>query len=191
MRDEPFALTHATGSLGNVPATEQTNVRNQMYLVSETLGLLPKFAPASGMHLAKADEPILENYRDKLDRSTKYIPTWVKVAVALALGFGTMFGWRRIVITVGEKIGSKHLTYGQGACSDFVSMLTILGATGLGLPVSTTHVVSSGIAGAMTANGSGLQYRTIRNIALAWFLTLPTAAALSAFLFWLFNKIVQ
>ena len=180
-----------SGSLGNVPPTEQTNVRNQMYLVSETLGLLPKFGPAGGMHLAKADEPILKNYRDKLDRSTKYIPTWVKVAVALALGFGTMFGWRRIVITVGEKIGSKHLTYGQGACSDLVSMFTILGATAYGLPVSTTHVVSSGIAGAMTANGSGLQFRTIRNIALAWFLTLPTAAALSAFLFWLFNKIVQ
>jgi inorganic phosphate transporter, PiT family len=180
----------SSGSLGGVPADDQANVRNQMYLVSETLLLLPKEAPRSGIHLAAQDKPILDNYRGYLDRSTKFIPTWVKVAVALALGFGTMFGWRRIVVTVGEKIGSKHLTYAQGACSDLVSMTTILGATYFGLPVSTTHVVSSGVAGAMTANGSGLQFRTIRNIALAWFLTLPTAALLSGGLYWLFNKMV-
>jgi PiT family inorganic phosphate transporter len=180
----------SSGSLGNVPADDQANVRNQMYLVSETLLLLPKEAPKGGVHLAAQDQPILDNYRGYLDRSTKFIPTWVKVAVALALGFGTMFGWRRIVITVGEKIGGKHLTYAQGACSDLVSMMTIFGADHFGLPVSTTHVVSSGVAGAMTANGSGLQFRTIRNIALAWFLTLPTAALLAGCLFWLFNKMV-
>ncbi|MEO7028377.1 MAG: inorganic phosphate transporter [Acidobacteriaceae bacterium] len=191
MVDKIRAEAEFSGSLGNVPPDDQTNVRNQMYLVSETLGLLEKFGPAGGLHLASADAPILKNYRDKLDRSTKYIPTWVKVAVALALGFGTMFGWRRIVVTVGEKIGGKHLTYAQGACSDIVSMLTILGATQFGLPVSTTHVVSSGVAGTMTANGSGLQFRTIRNIALAWLLTLPTAALLSGSLFWLFNRITR
>ncbi len=179
----------SSGSLGNVPEGEQANVRNQMYLVSETLGLIPKFAPKGGLQLAQADKPILANYREKLDRSTKYIPTWVKVAVALALGFGTMVGWKRIVITVGEKIGQTHLTYAQGASAELISMVTILGADRFGLPVSTTHVVSSGVAGAMTANGSGLQFRTIRNIALAWFLTLPTAALLSGCLFWLFNKI--
>jgi PiT family inorganic phosphate transporter len=180
-----------SGSLGNVPATEQTNVRNQMYLVSETLSLLPKFAPASGMHIAKADEPILKNYRDKLDRSTKYIPTWVKVAVALALGFGTMFGWRRIVITVGEKIGKTHLTYAQGAAAEITAMITIGLADGYGLPVSTTHVLSSGVAGTMASNGSGLQMSTIRNIALAWVFTLPAAAVLSGLLFFLFNKIAS
>jgi PiT family inorganic phosphate transporter len=181
----------SSGSLGNVPADDQANVRNQMYLVSETLLLIPKYAPAGGMKLGGDDKRILENYRGYLDRSTKFIPTWVKVAVALALGFGTMFGWKRIVITVGEKIGSKHLTYAQGACSDIVSMCTIIGASQFGLLVSTTHVVSSGVAGAMTANGSGLQFRTIRNIALAWFLTLPTAALLAGGLFWVFNKMVQ
>ena len=181
----------SSGSLGNVPADDQANVRNQMYLVSETLLLVPKYAPAGGMNLGVQDKRILENYRGYLDRSTKFIPTWVKVAVALALGFGTMFGWRRIVITVGEKIGGKHLTYAQGACSDIVSMCTIIGASQFGLLVSTTHVVSSGVAGAMTANGSGLQFRTIRNIALAWFLTLPTAALLAGGLFWVFNKMVQ
>jgi PiT family inorganic phosphate transporter len=191
MVDTIRAEAESSGSLGSVPADDQANVRNQMYLVSETLLMVPKYAPAGGMHLAAKDKPVLENYRDYLDRSTKYIPTWVKVAVALALGFGTMFGWRRIVITVGEKIGGKHLTYAQGACSDLVSMMTIFGATYAGLPVSTTHVVSSGVAGAMTANGSGLQFRTIRNIALAWFLTLPTAAALAGGLYWLFNKMVS
>ena len=179
----------ASGSLGNVPADDQANVRNQMYLVSESLGLLAKAAPANGLATSAPDKKSLKSYQDSLDRSTKYIPTWVKVAVALALGLGTMVGWRRIVITVGEKIGQQRLTYAQGMASDVVSMATILGATFLGRPVSTTHVVSSGIAGAMTANGAGLQLKTIRNIVLAWFLTLPTAALLSGGLYWLFNKI--
>ena len=189
IRDE----AQGAGSLGNVPQRDQTNVRNQMYLVSESLMLIttPKVAANDGLNLSPADKPVLENYRGYLDRSTKFIPTWVKVAVALALGFGTMFGWKRIVITVGEKIGGKRLTYAQGACSDLVSMCTIFGATQFGLPVSTTHVVSSGVAGAMTANGSGLQFATIRNIVMAWFLTLPAAALLAGGLFWMFNKIVS
>jgi PiT family inorganic phosphate transporter len=180
----------SSGSLGNVPASDQGNVRNQMYLVSESLSLLvPKFGPQKYLQVVPSDKPVLANYQEKIDRSTKFIPTWVKVAVALSLGFGTMFGWKRIVITVGEKIGQTHLTYAQGASAELISMLTIFGADRMGLPVSTTHVVSSGVAGAMTANGSGLQFRTIRNIALAWFLTLPTAALLSGGLFWLFSKI--
>ena len=191
MVDTIEAEAVASGSLGNVPAGELSNVRNQMYLVSETLGMMSKYAPASGLKLAPADAKLLQQYRDTLDRSTKYIPTWVKVAVALALGLGTMVGWRRIVVTVGEKIGHQRLTYAQGLSSDLTSMVTILGATFYGMPVSTTHVVSSGVAGAMTANGSGLQFRTIRNIALAWFLTLPTAALLSGSLFWLFTRIVS
>src|SRR3954471_23746314 len=104
---------------------------------------------------------------------TDYIPAWVKVAVACALGFGTMIGWKRIVVTVGEKIGKSHLTYGQGASAELVAMSTILLADQLGLPVSTTHVLSSGIAGTMAANRSGLQKATLRNILLAWVLTLP------------------
>ena len=189
MVDTLTAEAQGAGSLGNVPADAEVNVRNQMYLVSESLGLIPKYAPKSGVHFSSQDEETLKNYRGYLDRSTKFIPVWVKLAVALSLGLGTMVGWRRIVITVGEKIGQQRLTYAQGAASDTTSALTIMGATFLGLPVSTTHVVSSAIAGAMTANGSGLQFRTIRNIALAWFLTLPTAALLSGCLYWIFNKI--
>ena len=175
------------GSLGNVPQDMQTNVRNQMYLTSETMRLLPKFGPK----MSPEDLKPLTNYKGFLDKSTKYIPSWVKVAVALALGLGTMVGWKRIVITVGEKIGKTHLTYAQGAAAELVAMVTILGADRYGLPVSTTHVLSSGVAGTMTANGSGLQMSTLRNIAIAWVFTLPAAAVLSGGLFYLFNMLVK
>ena len=97
----------------------------------------------------------------------------MKICVAIALGLGTMIGWKRIVVTVGEKIGKTHLTYGQGAAAELVAAATIGAADGFGLPVSTTHVLSSGVAGTMAANGSGMQWGTLRNIALAWVLTLP------------------
>jgi inorganic phosphate transporter, PiT family len=118
-----------------------------------------------------------------VDRLTNYIPNWVKYAVALSLGLGTMIGYKRIVVTVGEKIGKSHLTYAQGASAELVAMGTILAADNLGLPVSTTHVLSSGIAGTMAANGSGLQKDTLRNILLAWVLTLPVCIFLGALLF--------
>ena len=137
------------------------------------------------------DTKVLTAYKGFLDKSTKFIPSWVKVAVALALGLGTMVGWKRIVITVGEKIGKTHLTYAQGASAEIVAMVTILGADSLGLPVSTTHVLSSGVAGTMAANGSGLQMSTLRNIAAAWVFTLPAAALLSGCLFWLFSLIAR
>jgi PiT family inorganic phosphate transporter len=102
---------------------------------------------------------------------------------------GTMVGWKRIVVTVGEKIGKEHLTYAQGACAELVAMCTIIAADTYGLPVSTTHVLSSGVAGTMAANCSGLQLCTIRNIAAAWVFTLPAAALLSGGLFWLFRQV--
>jgi PiT family inorganic phosphate transporter len=173
------------GSLSNVPAEMQANVRNQMYLTSATITQLSKFGPK----LSAGDTAIIANYKKFLDKSTKFIPTWVKVAVALALGLGTMIGWKRIVVTVGEKIGKTHLTYAQGAAAEITAMITIGLADGYGLPVSTTHVLSSGVAGTMASNGSGLQMSTIRDIALAWIFTLPAAAVLSGCLFFLFNKI--
>ena len=174
------------GSLGNVPPEMQANVRNQMYLVSETFRLIPKFGPK----MAPEDTKIIANYKGFLDKSTKYIPSWVKVAVALALGLGTMSGWKRSVIAVGEKIGKTHMTYAQGASAELIAMCTIYGFDKIGLPVSTTHVLSSGVAGTMMANGSGLQWSTVRNIAMAWVFTLPAAAVLSGCLFWMFNAIV-
>jgi PiT family inorganic phosphate transporter len=136
-----------------------------------------------------ADTAILANYKKHVDNATKFIPTWVKVAVALALGMGTMIGWKRIVVTVGEKIGKDHLTYAQGAAAEITAMATIGAADWFGLPVSTTHVLSSGVAGTMAANHSGLQMSTVRNLALAWVLTLPASICLAASLFWLFSQI--
>jgi len=170
----------------SVPAGQQSNVRNDMYVASEAIRLMeknhnPAFTPA--------ETATLTTYKGQVDKATKFIPTWVKVAVALALGMGTMVGWKRIVVTVGEKIGKEHLTYAQGASAELVAMFTIFAADNLGLPVSTTHVLSSGVAGTMVANGSGLQWSTLRNIAAAWVFTLPAAALLSGSLFWLFRHI--
>jgi inorganic phosphate transporter, PiT family len=100
-----------------------------------------------------------------------------------------MVGWKRIVVTVGERIGKTHLTYAQGASAEMTAAATIAAADGYGLPVSTTHVLSSGIAGTMAANGSGLQLVTVRNIVLAWVLTLPAAMLISGGLYWLFSHL--
>lgn len=163
------------------------NFRNDMYLVSEALRLMQ----ASGEPVFSAAEmAVLQDYKGHVDNATKFIPTWVKVAVALALGLGTMVGWRRIVVTVGEKIGKEHLTYAQGAAAELTAMATIAAADVYGMPVSTTHVLSSGVAGTMAANRSGLQFGTVRNLALAWILTLPASILLAGSLFWAFRKLL-
>jgi len=171
------------GSFAKIPTAAVGNTRNDMYLVDEALRNLMKDKDAE---LSKEEVGILNAYKQSLDAATKFIPTWVKISVAIALGLGTMIGWKRIVITVGEKIGKTHLSYGQGAAAELVAAATIAGADMYGLPVSTTHVLSSGVAGTMAANGSGLQLSTIRNIAMAWILTLPAAMTLSALLYFLF-----
>jgi PiT family inorganic phosphate transporter len=171
-----------------VPASQQTNVRNDMYVASEAIRLMQK---NKDVPFTAAEGKTLTAYRTQIDKATKFIPGWVKVAVALALGMGTMVGWKRIVVTVGEKIGKEHLTYAQGACAELVAMATIFAADNFGLPVSTTHVLSSGVAGTMAANRSGLQMSTIRNIAAAWVFTLPAAALLSGCLFWTFRQVMH
>jgi phosphate/sulfate permease len=117
----------------------------------------------------------------------QFVPLWVKLGVALALGVGTTFGWKRVVVTVGERIGKSQLTYAQGAAAEFVAMATIFGADSSGLPVSTTHVLSSGVAGTMAANGSGLQWTTVGKLATAWLLTLPAVMSLSAAFYLIFR----
>ena len=174
------------GTLANVPASKVNNTRNDMYLASEALRNLPK---VQDNQLSPDEAKTLAKYKGALDTSTKFIPIWVKVVVALALGLGTMIGWKRIVVTVGEKIGKTHLNYGQGASAELVAMGTIMAADQFGLPVSTTHVLSSGIAGTMAANGSGVQMETIRNILMAWVLTLPCAILLSGTLYFIFSHI--
>ncbi|USX24699.1 inorganic phosphate transporter [Oxalobacteraceae bacterium OTU3CINTB1] len=174
------------GSLAKVPAETVGNVRNDMYLAAEALRLLDK---SKAVPFDADTSANVKAFRNELDDATKFIPLWVKVAVAIALGLGTMVGWKRIVVTVGEKIGKSHLTYAQGASAELVAMLTIGAADIYGLPVSTTHVLSSGVAGTMAANRSGLQWSTVRNLALAWVLTLPVAILLSGSLFWLFSQL--
>jgi inorganic phosphate transporter, PiT family len=174
------------GSIAKLPTEQVGNARNDMYLASEAIRFLVKDKEAD---LSADDIKALAAYKQSLDSATKFIPTWVKIAVAIALGLGTMVGWKRIVVTVGEKIGKTHLTYAQGACAEITAAATIAAADVYGLPVSTTHVLSSGIAGTMAANGSGLQLSTIRNIALAWVLTLPAAMVISGTLYWAFASV--
>ena len=167
-------------SLANVPTDLVSNLRNDLYLVSEALKLVDK---KKQLNVRPEDLKVITTFHAAVDGATRFIPSWVKVAVALALGLGTMVGWRSIVVTVGEKIGKSHLTYGQGAAAETVAAATIAMADGLSLPVSTTQVLSSGIAGTMAANGSGLQAATVRNILLAWVLTLPVSILLAGVLF--------
>lgn len=169
------------GAIRTVPAAQTQNLRSDMYLAADAVRVLP----GSGADLSEADKATLKRYAGLLNDGTRYIPGWVKVCVALALGLGTMVGWKRIVVTVGEKIGKTHLTYAQGASAEIVAAGTIGLAELYGLPVSTTHILSSGVAGTMAANGSGLQMATVRNMALAWILTLPAAITLAAVLFYL------
>ncbi|MBV9264909.1 MAG: inorganic phosphate transporter [Acidobacteriaceae bacterium] len=166
-------------SYAGLSVEEKRRFRSDIYLMSESINKLVKTKKITDANEVK----VLAQYSSALSKETKYIPDWVKIAVACALGFGTMVGWKRIVVTVGERIGKEHLNYGQGASAEVIAMTTIGLADRFGLPVSTTHVLSSGIAGTMAANRSGLQAETLRNILLAWVLTLPVCVLLGAGLF--------
>lgn len=182
--NEAGAELAAYKSFQAVPAQDQTQLRNDMYLAGEALHMMIKsHKPA----FTAQEVTALNDYDAMSTKSTQFIPDWVKVAVAPALGLGTMVGWRRIVITIGERIGKQHLSYAQGACAELVAMGTIFAADAWGLPVSTTHILSSGVAGTMAANGNGLHLSTVRNIAAGWVFTLPAAALLSGLLYCLFR----
>jgi PiT family inorganic phosphate transporter len=176
----------AVDRFSQIPDGERKAVRTNLYLVGTSIAKIIKQKklpdPAEGAAAGAL--------QDSLDAVTKYVPDWVIYAVATALGLGTTVGWKRIVVTVGEKIGKTHLTYAQGACAELVAMITIRLADTKGWPVSTTHVLSSGIAGTMAANKSGLQMQTLRNILLAWVLTLPVCIFLGSLLFAFGNYIV-
>ena len=190
------ALAHTVDSIGEQARAEPNmqrwnsqvvgNIRNDMYLTSEAIKNLKAKQPE--LLQGKLGEDV-DGFKRNIDNATKFIPTWVKVMIAIALGLGTMVGWKRIVVTVGEKIGKTHLTYAQGASAELVAMSTIGMADVWGLPVSTTHVLSSGVAGTMFANKSGLQKSTIVNLLMAWVLTLPAAIILAGGLFWLFSTL--
>ena len=170
----------------SLPAADRWRARADLLRIDDDLASLAAY---SAPRLSKAEARRVETCRARLRRATDFAPGWVTVAVAAALGCGTMVGWRRIVVTVGEKIGKSHLTYAQGAAAEVVAMSTIALADLGGLPVSTTHVLSSGVAGTMVAGGGGVQGKTVRNIALAWVLTLPASMALAGGLYLLLRRL--
>ncbi len=161
-----------------LPPETRVRVRRYLLCLDDTARKVANLAS-----LPQREKNDLKRLRSDLTSTTEYAPLWVIVAVALALGLGTMVGWRRVVHTVGEKIGKQGMTYAQG----MAAQITAAGAIGLAnvfsLPVSTTHVLSSGVAGTMVANHSGLHANTVRTILLAWVLTLPASMLLAAGLF--------
>ncbi|AQS90407.1 nuclease PIN [Gluconobacter albidus] len=172
------------GSMKAVPAAAVPNVRTDMYLVADAIRVM-----GEAKDFTPVEKDALKSFQSELYHGTRFIPLWVKISVAIALGLGTMVGWKRIVVTVGEKIGKTHMTYAEGASAELVAMTTIGLAERYGLPVSTTHILSSGVAGTMAANGSGIQISTLRSMALAWVTTLPAAMAIAGILYVLFRQI--
>ncbi len=172
-------------SYNDLDADERVQVRRYLLCLDDTAKKVGKLSDLPARE--KAD---LEKLRKDLTATTEYAPFWVIIAVALALGIGTMVGWKRVVLTVGEKIGKQGMTYAQGMSAQITAAAAIGMANIYSLPVSTTHVLSSGVAGTMVANKSGLHGGTVRNILMAWVLTLPTSMALSAGLFWLASQFI-
>jgi len=183
------AMISAPLAENRIPKEERLNVRRDLLLINSNMN---KIAEDEGANLSPNQLSVLKKSLSEesgLRRFTDYAPLWVILMIALSLGLGTMIGWRRIVVTVGEKIGKQHLTYAQGASAELVAATMIGLASALKLPVSTTHVLSSGIAGSMVASKGikNLQADTIRNIALAWILTLPVSLLLSFTLYIFFR----
>ena len=174
---------HGVSNYADLSAEKRISVRRYLLCLDDTA---KKVARIEG--LPARERADLQRLRADLTATTEYAPFWVIVAVALALGAGTMVGWRRVVLTVGEKIGKQGMTYAQGMSAQVTAMGAIGIANVFSLPVSTTHVLSSGVAGTMVANKSGLQGGTVKPLLLAWVLTLPATVALSAGLFWLASK---
>ncbi len=169
----------------DLPAETRIQVRRYLLCLDDTAKKVGKL-----QGLDKREKADLEKLRKDLTATTEYSPFWVILGVALALGIGTMVGWKRVVLTVGEKIGKQGMTYAQGMCAQITAAFAIGLANIFSLPVSTTHVLSSGVAGTMVANKSGLQGGTVRTILLAWVLTLPASMGLAAGLFWLATRVV-
>ncbi|MEN8275867.1 inorganic phosphate transporter [Acinetobacter seifertii] len=188
MTDHLGARVSSYRDLKDIPEAAISEIRNDMYLSTTTFKRLDKADALPKMD--DSQKKLVKDYRGSLDSFLQYIPNWVKVAVALALGLGTMVGWKRIVVTVGERIGKNHMTYGQGMSAELIAMSTIAAADGLGMPVSTTHVLNSAVAGTMVANKSGLNFNTVKTILSAWIFTLPATICLSGGLYWLFLKFI-
>jgi PiT family inorganic phosphate transporter len=177
-----------TSVVTDIKKEERFLVRKDIMVLDRSLkSLLGK----SELRISEVDRATIGAEMKTIKKLTDYSPRWVILMIAVSLGVGTMIGWKRIVKTIGEKIGKEHLTYAQGASAELVAASTIGVSTYFGLPVSTTHVLSSGIAGSMVANKGikNLQASTVKNILLAWLLTLPVVMVLSGTLFLIFRSI--
>jgi PiT family inorganic phosphate transporter len=183
------AKTDSVGEISSVKDKDQYAIRKTVLLIGKST---KKLLESENLSLSVKDKKSLKKGVEDLKQLTDFAPTWVIIMISIALGIGTMVGWKRIVKTIGEKIGKQHLTYAQGAASELVAAGTITLSTVYGLPVSTTHVLSSGVAGSMVASKGvkNLQPATIRNIAIAWILTLPVCIVLAGVLFLLFRAIL-
>jgi len=175
-------------NISDIPKQERFLIRKDIMIMDRNL---KEISGKSEIKISDTERKILKGAMGNVREATDYSPRWVILMISLSLGFGTMIGWKRIVKTVGEKIGKEHLTYAQGASAEIVAASTIGLSSHFGLPVSTTHVLSSGIAGSMVANRGvkNLQPETVRNILIAWFLTLPVVMILAGTLFLLFRSI--
>lgn len=176
-------------ALKNTDAAQTFKFRKEIQTINKTL---KSFDASKEMTLAEADKTAFKDASHSLAKVTDFAPIWVIATVSISLGVGTMIGWKRIVVTIGEKIGNEHLNYAQGASAELVAGATIQLSTMFGLPVSTTHVLSSGIAGTMTAAGGtkNLNGGTLKSIAMAWVLTLPVCIAMAFGLFFVFHLFV-
>lgn len=179
-------ITANLPTLDKATREQKANIRKHLSYITKNTD---KFTKKNAKLLALEDKRDLIKNNQKLKDFIAYAPSWAVLLISISLGLGTMIGWKRIVITIGEKIGKEHLTYAQGASSELVATAMIAVSTQVGLPVSTTHVLSSGIAGSMVASKglANLQSKTIRNIAMAWVLTLPVCIGLSMLIFGLMS----
>jgi inorganic phosphate transporter, PiT family len=164
-------------------AKQQTGVRDNVYRVISELKHAEENSTAS-----KADKKQAKELAKKIGQFVEYAPLWVRMLSAICLGVGTMVGYKRIVTTLGERLGNTHLTPAQGAATEVVSA-TLIGLAGVtGLPVSTTHIVTAGIGGTMVASGAGLKYSMIGRVIMAWVLTLPVTILISGGLYYVLTS---
>jgi PiT family inorganic phosphate transporter len=169
-------------SVEDIPARERPAMRNDLNRVLTELR-----TASESKAISESEKKSAKSIHDNLMKSVQYAPWWVRVLSALCLGLGTMVGYKRIVKTLGERLGRQHLSPAQGASAELVAAALITAAGLSGYPVSTTHVVTGGITGTMVGSGAGVQQATLWQIGAAWVLTLPAIVALSAGLFYLFS----
>lgn len=182
----PIVLNQAEQLLANISsydeldAEKRAHMRRLLMCIADTATEVAKLPETSIQ-----DARFLKTLSRDLLNTVEYAPIWIIVAVALALSIGTMVGWKRVAVTIGEKIGKKGMTYAQGVSAQVTAAVSIGVASYTGMPVSTTQVLSSAVAGTMIVDGGGVQSKTVKNIALAWILTLPVSIALSGILYWI------